>query len=127
MTQEERIELLRKVAEVAPKEMKAEYAEAGKYSEVECVLLMGCHESPLYLHLDPEYKDGEAIIAMLDAMEGAGWAAYAGSEADDNGVRIPGYYCCCYDTNDCESLECKGETRAEAVARAFVEVFEVKP
>ena len=112
MTNEERIELLKAVAECAPKEMKATFREEGTYSETECVLFMGCEQSPLYLHLHPEWTDGEESFAMLDAMEKAGYkwelAPYW----------LSGRYRCI-----AGGLYGYGHSKAEAIARAFIQVF----
>lgn len=128
MNETERIELLRAVAECAPKEMKATFREKGTYSETECVLFMGCEQSPLYLHLHPEWTDGEESFAMLDAMEKAGCNVALTSSVYFDGVHHPGYGC--YVKRPWESFSMRpsqchqGETRAEAIARAFVQVFQ---
>lgn len=137
MTQEERIELLKRVAEVAPKEMGAVLiqsenpnGQAVKFSKES-----GQATGLLTLNGDDVF-DAEAIIAMLDAMEEAGWWVELAGLAEmlegwktgrigrgysvtfvenhptfttDEGIVVP--------------IPFIGKTRAEAVARAFVEVF----
>lgn len=123
MTNEERIELLKEVARVAPKEWEADHCTI---SGEPCVQFEALNYEVLRFS-DNDIENAPAIIVMLDAMEEAGAAGelaprpcgvvggeyyysiwpYPGSK-----VRKP-YY----------DQEFDGKTRAEAVARAFVEVF----
>lgn len=126
MTQEERIELLRKVAEVAPKEMGAKLisSEGVKFSRDN-------GQTTAVLTADDDMFDAEAIIAMLDAMEARDLEGL-GPEVCVELTGSKGEYHCrrwvCPENDDSlATVNTQGDTRAEAVARAFVEVFEVKP
>jgi len=122
MTQEERIELLRKVAEVAPKEMRARMSNDG-----DSVFFA---EDPAWLELcGIDSDDAQAIIAMLDAMEGLGFNVWVGRHVycdnpETKHLATDGYCCDGYIIGTGERFFALiGKTRAEAVARAFVEVF----
>lgn len=125
MTQEERIELLKQVAEVAPEGCRGEYRDL-PYEKVVLKIDRGDTERWIALELYDEYEDAEAIIAMLDAIQ---------AKEDKSWVRL-GYYpdiaqspynvVVYYESPDglfIRESEGFGATRAEAVARAFVEVF----
>lgn len=139
MNEQERIELLKAVAECAPKEMGAEYSDrtydVGDISNPACYLtgIVSFTElpdgSPLCLVSQPPYStlDGDACFAMLDAMR-------------DTGIQLEIRV---YPQSACENRPCVipyldatgerflsppddhffGDTIAEAVARAFVAVF----
>lgn len=103
MKEQERIELLKQVAECAPKEMRAELNEWHGHS-------VQFSKPPAFgLTLRNDHVDAYAIVAMLDAME----ALHAPVCLTWDGIYI------------CSTLHHRGQgkTRAEAVARAFVKVF----
>ncbi len=113
MNEQERIELLKAVAECAPKEMDARLSQGilVKYK-------VDIHGANCTLYLDPSFKDGDAMLAMLDAMEKAGWFPRLGNNSYAH------YWCSVYDhTPVTPKIQTKGTTRAEAVSRAFVAVF----
>ena len=124
MTQEERIELLKRVAEVAPKEMGAKLisSQGVKFSRDN-------GQTTAVLTADDDMFDAEAIIAMLDAIEGAGHVVWLSQhiyceDPEDNRLDVDGYECNGYRLRgESDNFDGKGNTRAEAVARAFVEVF----
>lgn len=131
MTETERIELLKEVARVAPKEMGAMYVdEPENVARVVFVCVQyrfvdndDYHRMPLLL-LEGDVLDAPAIIAMLDAMEKAGKATYIESAEDDGFVCGVGHYEVIKKVRTfCSESAEIGATRAEAVARAFVEVF----
>ena len=70
-----------------------------------------------------DIDNATGIIALLDAMEKAGWMATTGSVIDDNGVREGDYWCIAYDTNNCEPLTTEGLSRTEAIVNAALAVF----
>ena len=130
MTQEERIELLRQVSAVAPEEMGAVLIQSKKPNAqgVKFSNENGQATGILTLNGDDVF-DAEAIIAMLDAIQ---------AKEDKSWVRL-GYYpdiaqspynvVVYYESPDglfIRESEGFGATRAEAVARAFVQVFEEK-
>lgn len=110
MTQEERIELLKRVAEVAPKEMGAKLisSQGVKFSRDN-------GQTTAVLTADDDMFDAEAIIAMLDAMEGVGYfpMLYGNGESYECSNALYADNC----------IPTQNKTRAEAVARAFVDVF----
>ena len=117
-------DLLQRIAKCAPPEMGAVYVPettSGKpYVFFRRNVTHCCS-----LWFESEYCDAQAIIAMLDEMEKAGVAAYVGAMIDEDGVRIPGYECADYDTNECVGgavEQCP--TRAIAIGEAFCKVFE---
>jgi hypothetical protein len=127
MTEEERIELLKWVAEVAPKEMGAEkWHESVADGTCNSVSFSGRH----YLSLESDISDASACFAMLDAIE------RADAETDSPHVNVVslsganGRYECDGDIAPGDGyihfIDEKGATRAEAVARAFVAVFEAQ-
>ena len=138
MTNEERIELLKEVARVAPKEWDADHCTI---SGEPCVQFEALNYEVLRFS-DNDIENAPAIMVMLDAMEEAGHfpelAPYKSMDADDGMNKIgagmrrdAGFrYCCCLMDHNVPSPEpweplqiFNGNTRAEAVARAFVEVF----
>ena len=130
MTQEERIELLRQVAAVALKEMGARF-----YDPQGVLLFEGTKDISDLVRLTlngDDVFDAEAIIAMLDAMEEAGHVVWLSQhiyceDPEDDRLDVDGYECSGYRLRgESDNFDGKGETRAEAVARAFVEVFEEK-
>ena len=134
MTQEERIELLKQVAAVAPKEMGAKLisSEGVKFSRDN-------GQTTAVLTVDDDMFDAEAIIAMLDAMEEAGWWVELAGLAEmlegwktgriDRGYSVTfveNHPTFTTDEGIVVPIPFIGKTRAEAVARAFVQMFEVK-
>lgn len=136
MTNEERIELLKEVARVAPKELRATYTNCADLVQFDA----GRYISDL--RLIDDMLDAPASMVMLDAMEEAGHfpelAPYKSMDADDGMNKIgagmrreAGFrYCCCLMDHNVPSPEpweplqiFNGNTRTEAVSRAFVEVF----
>ena len=117
----DRIELLKEVATVAPEEMNARLRD-GAIANYKVEMNGGT------LYLDEKFKEGDAIIAMLDAMEKAGWIVQLDNHP--SGVyrimawreRDPGNTCAI----SVERVNTNGKTRAEAVAKAFVAVFKEK-
>lgn len=128
--------LLRQVCEVAPDWMHLSYHEVktadgelpgeayiesrlcsfcGEYQEQSVV--QGSHHQ-----LKDDFVDGRLIVAMLDAIERAGWQwemwTTSGNQAPFYGVR-------CIKPGDTRLMVSKqmANTRAEAIARSFVEVF----
>ena len=130
MTQEERIELLRQVSAVAPEEMGAVLIQSKKPNAqgVKFSNENGQATGILTLNGDDVF-DAEAIIAMLDAMEEAGHVVWLSQhiyceDPEDDRLDVDGYECSGYRLRgESDNFDGKGETRAEAVARAFVEVF----
>lgn len=114
MSTQERIELLKAVAECAP--MEARYIE----ETTQYVMFFLCRNPmrccSLFLDDDGDFSNGQAIIAMLDAMEKAGWWVEL-----SNIVGVGGYDCTVTVVGRMVSLG--GATRAEAVSKAFVAVF----
>jgi hypothetical protein len=115
MNERERIELLKQVAECAPKEWASPH---GIDTWDRGVLRFDVPNEPgsvsCYLRLMNDIHDAEAIIAMLDAMEQNGDYVSV--------YRVSGnqYYC---STSANDRVMTKGATRAEAAAKAFVQVF----
>lgn len=136
MTEQERIELLKAVAECAPKEMGAVYSDrtydVGGISDP-CYLsgVVSFTElpegSPLCLVESHPYDilDGPACFAMLDAMEKAGYYTLLGWASDvENHYPVDGRYACQVINGKYDRVvEREGTTRVEAAARAFVQVF----
>jgi hypothetical protein len=134
-------ELLREVAQAAPREMGAEFSDETPLKFVEF------SDPACYLDFtDPDPSNGTAIVAMLEAMENAGWWVDLRIALDETGdldgnptygkyTRRPGWYeaWVCYRQEKAAELHAKGlkyprqenygKTRAEAVAKAFVSVF----
>ena len=137
MTQEERIELLRQVAAVALKEMGARF-----YDPQGVLLFEGTKDISDLVRLTlngDDVFDAEAIIAMLDAMEEAGWWVELAGLAEmlegwktgriDRGYSVTfveNHPTFTTDEGIVVPIPFIGKTRAEAVARAFVQMFEVK-
>lgn len=127
MEENERLELLQAVAGCAPKEMNAEFwcpepfltgvwVPRTEYADVR--FRGDFYKEPTYLALQDDVEDGSAIIAMLDAMEKAGWFPRIGNNAYRR------YWCSVYDHNpNTPRVQSQGGSRAEAVSRAFVAVF----
>ena len=120
MTNDERIALLRRVAEVAPKEMGVELSEENGWVEI------GWNQQARdagHLTFDrDDQSNGTPIIAMLDAMEKAGWRCHLlGRYESFMGTAY--LLDCCKRGDVLPIRETVGATRAEAVARAFVQVF----
>ena len=112
------VELLKQVVECAPKEMGANLLGV----DIAHFSALSCH---LY-NIGSDMDNGSAIIAMLDELEKAGYEC-------DLSVNIsPGMHLERYRAVvGTEWLRDKateiGETRAEAVAKAFVAVFATPP
>ena len=127
----DRIELLKEVARVAPKEMKARYFDlAHDYQGV--AFTSGDYEYVFTLDGDDE-SCGSQIIVMLDAMEKVGYdPTLYRTAADDDDQRYEVNYS--YTSKTCPTCfnsdfihrQHYGATRAEVVARAFVAVFKEK-
>lgn len=135
MKDEERIELLKEVARVAPN--IATYNEDSEWVEIgwnkQCA-----DNGHLTFGRDDE-ANGTPILAMLCAMDAAGCHAMLRhglqlvetGEYDEDGpctewqLMPPGAqrFMCSSDEGSKQSFSCRGSTRAEAVARAFVAVF----
>lgn len=114
MTGAERIELLQNVARVAPKEMWC--VMRGRE-----VIFRGLPDWEPYLELSDDMTDARGIITLLDAMEGAGWETSLASPSSEwSDCRFALTFTRVRD--DYTDTEF-GSTRAEAVARAFVQVF----
>ena len=148
---EERIALLKDIVRVAPAAHLGVHFAEGRYSEdgrmlaPEFIRFGDCDDSDEDFDLwSSDRMQGEHIIVMLDAMEEAGHfpelAPYKSMNAADGMGKIgagmrsdAGFrYCCCLMDHNAQSPEhweplqiFNGNTRAEAVARAFVEVFKV--
>lgn len=140
MDNTERIALLRRVAEVAPKEMRATllghswssiYVD-GIFNHSVTFQLISKWEadggeptdsSLACLGLASDIEDAPACFAMLEAMEKAGYAiGLASFTPGAKGYRVEWWR----DLRDARDNpeRCEfGDTRAEAVARAFVRVF----
>ena len=122
MTFEERIELLKAVAECAPKEMGALFH--GTYVDF-VGPGMDDGDGPPQLGLQDDLCDASACFVLLDAIEKAFAPAWVrvGHYPDIQ----PPYNVCVYgeDKNGegFRNSEGWGTTRAEAIARAFVAVF----
>jgi hypothetical protein len=137
MTEQERIELLKRVVEVAPKEMGAELVQfpieyecegvPGVDWDVRHVKFTKCEhttfdgrlgkQSPK-LYLDGSIDDAAPCFAMLDAMEKAqDWML---STHVEDGVRR---YCVWKDWDDDYPAISGAASRAEAIARAFISCF----
>lgn len=127
MTNEERVELLRRVAEVAPKEMGAYFVGPDEGLDSCRVEAVGPRGFALDLHdwgSGMDYHDAAAIIAMLDAMEKAGYAIGLVSFTPGARWYRVEWWRDLRDARDNPGrCEFDGDTRAEAVARAFVRVF----
>lgn len=121
MSEQERIELLKEVARVAPKEWQANLRDH------EHLTLWAVDTQPkgyaCHLNFDePDSINGTAIIAMLDAMEKAGFEIHIATVSTGEGIvgyNVSASKFCILGSG----VECTGTTRAEAVARAFVQVF----
>lgn len=153
MTDADRIELLKEVARVAPKEMGAEFEPEhtlvatyyndetydGFYTEGPSITfrvrLKNNDSSEHRLYLDESIDDNQdaaAVFAMLDAMEGARYATKLTSHClvvvGPNAV-TDGFTFSATEITDVKvtprRFECSATSRAEAVARAFVQVFGV--
>lgn len=125
MTEAERVELLREVAECAPEGMGAEKHHEliadGTCNSVHFVMKSAS------LELISDLADARACFVMLDAMEAAGFLMALEAckppmiepEEDDSKTYI------CHGGNWETGMVARyrGSTRAEAVARAFVAVF----
>jgi hypothetical protein len=137
MTEEERIELLKWVAEVAPKEMGAEkWHESVADGTCNSVSFSGRH----YLSLESDISDASACFAMLDAIENGvpdAWTKLLKVDAFDPyclhveaGVSDEEYNSIRQFSDADRPLRLDimgiGATRAEAIARAFVAVFEAQ-
>lgn len=120
MDNTERIALLRKVAEVAPKEMEARFMPSAMCAYFLVPLAEG-KSYPVALGLNGDVADARPIIAMLDAMEMAGHGVLLTRQT------VKGLYECEVYLDDSAEPEGRvrglGPTRAIAVARAFVRVF----
>lgn len=121
MTQEERIEILRRVAEVAPKEMKARL-QYGVF--MDCKVAIGGHT--LFLH--PEFNDDQAVFAMLGAIRQRvnELLAQVGKTEDWEEVAEYGRIRDILNNASNAELHCPHpwlSLTSERVARAFVEVF----
>jgi len=134
----EKIELLKNVAEVAPKEMGARFFQYYDY--------VRRAKEPAVEFYDPDsdeivccfgYNDqrnGGGIIAMLDAMEKAGYMpslTQTAAESDDERYEVEYAAfddpCPTCSHRSWEYTRHPGKTRAEAVAKAFVAVFGKQP
>jgi hypothetical protein len=136
MTNEERIELLKAVAECAPKEMGARFWYVGPIMRASastgdcmpnvvnfCGPGMDDGDGPPQLGLQDDLCDASACFAMLDAMEKAGFNT---ANSFDQVQTPPVHDCTAYKwptPDDRQYHKSIGTTRAEAVARAFVQVF----
>lgn len=145
MTEQERIELLKQVADCAPKYMGADFVGPDRLDNQRVEFHINrdgkyCNDSASLDLFDwgkyPEsidYQDAPAIIAMLDAMEKAGLTPALSITAADDAYRYEVAYaqygkrCDSCGTYGYTHLEFHGATRAEAVARAFVRVFGEQP
>jgi len=136
MTDAERIKLLKEVARVAPEEMGAVFcyvgaltrasASTGDYAPNAVALASG---QTLWLKNDIE--DAPGCFALLDAMEGAGYEVTLKSSRSLTGSTI--HYACWLLSLHNGRPVVIGDgayfgaslhpTRAEALARAFVQVF----
>jgi hypothetical protein len=104
-------ELLEQVAKVAPEWMGAECK-----GPVLAVRFTGVTNSPL-IGSASDVSNGAAIIAMLDAMEQDGEKPYILPKNGD------AYLCGLQGRTFPKDGWAHGKTRAEAVAKAFVQVF----
>lgn len=130
MTEQERIELLRRVAACAPKEMRAEVVlntgDEPFFAHFEGIPRGASNreDEGVWLYLDDDMDDAEAIIAMLDAMEGAGWVSF--QFTSEYGDRILSGWKLHRDTEEYRSWRGDGMARSIPVARAFCAVFEAE-
>ena len=115
MDNTERIELLRKVAEVAPKEMGAQFREGYTSWHTHTPLSVVFMGNYTCLGLANDIQDAAACFAMLEAMEEDSYCVLLGKEADASHR--------CWVGSKEVGCNYFGDTRAEAVARAFVRVF----
>ena len=127
MSNEERIELLKQVAEVAPKEM-----DARLYDGV--VFFHGAaHQTesrpwvvPAIFVTFDDYYSSTAIIAMLDAINNAGHGCSVSTYRKDlNKPKEFSAKCAVFlPLEGDRDFDGYGSTRAEAVAKSFVQVFD---
>lgn len=120
MTNEtERIELLKAVADCAPEWMRATFSHGN-------VSLNGCEYTPYCRANHPDEANGDFIIALLDAMEKEGWHVDLMNVPPVMAEPVGCRYYCNGRQNGGDNKQFSTplrETRAEAVARAFVAVF----
>lgn len=119
MTNDERIALLRKVAEVAPKEMEPGFEDCTNPKKAFAWFDGVAFDECVMLDLSgDDIEDAAAIIAMLNAMEKV---LESGVVLTSGGGLLKGKYSVKFGGWD-QALP-MSDTRAEAVARAFVRVF----
>lgn len=137
MTEQERIELLKKVAKACEKAgIKAEFIDdlidTGMPIHVQLITNFGTppfdFEINCELSLEPYtpslINDAPACFIMLDAMEKAGYVGELKTIIDEEAT-VTGYQ---FDFFYLHAilrlfLQFKGETRAEVISRAFIAVF----
>lgn len=124
MREEKRIALLQEVARVAPDCMGAQYRSATPSStgegEAECAAVIFGSRSTFSLLMGDRF-DAAAIIEMLDAMQQARAEWMLRTVANSRGITR--YQVVIQNLSAQLSRSVSGQTRAEAVARAFLAVF----
>ena len=139
MTSKERIELLKKVAEVAPEEWQAHenndwewltfWVPTGEYDRE---LPPNPYIDICDLVLYDDMRSASAIIAMIDAIEKDGWTTNLHTgvyclDPDEDWLDTEGFNFSVWKLNTEIDFNEFGDTRVEAVAKAFVQVFSDKP
>lgn len=142
MSPEERTELLKKVAEVAPEEWQAHEVNDWEWltfwvptGEYDRELPPNPYIDICDLVLYDDMRSASAIIAMMDAMEKDGcsttlkcWDDDINEDKFELEVYPQGWItrCSCCGTSKIRNITISGDTRAEVVAKAFVQVFSGK-
>ena len=119
------IELLKIVAEVAPKNMKAKFVS---YEEQDYDSVYFETQPSTQLSLSQDRLDGGAICHMLESIEDAGWSYTITTPVYFDGIKQNRKYgCYVYSPFDSSRGEpkncCLGDSMAEAVTKAFIMVF----
>ena len=134
MNEQDRIELLKQVAECAPKEMNAEFSYRPNYLH-RVNFRIGFDDHGMMEMDDDDIIDATGIICMLNAMDfldtpfgPAVLVEVIGSKHLSHDVEPSKAWVCrrmvCPENDSVfTTAEGYGTTRAEAVARAFVKVF----